>query len=498
MASIALATDVPIPLRDGVTTRADVWRPAGAAPAPALLMRTPYLKELAWAPPLVDPRAIVVAGFCLVVQDVRGTGESEGDFEPFVHEGRDGADTIAWIAEQPWCDGRVAMIGGSYCGIGQLLAAAERPPALAAIVPALCADDAAEGWAFRDGSREHGLLTSWIAASLAPPERRWLADMPRAPADVAGLGEIAPWSRAWFAEGADSPYWRARSPGREAAELPALLLGGWYDVFVDGTIRAFARRRHPWDRLILGPWGHDLRLQHLVGEADLGIEGAGAAAGVAGRAFAFLHAVLAGEEPPGPRVLAYALGRRAWLALPDWPPPGHAPLELPLAGDGAFEVDPHDLPPTLGGRALLVSFPQSGFGVRDQRTLAERDDVLVLRTELPRDRATLLAGPISVALPVRASGGEHRDWTATLCRVRPDGRLDNLCEGIVRREAAADAVEIRLGDACVELPPGAELALLVAGGSFPRWAPVAQPGVQRVLPGGVLRVTTAPSPPIAK
>jgi uncharacterized protein len=191
-------------------------------------------------------------------------------------------------------------------------------------------------------------------------------------------------------------------------------------------------------------------------------------------------------------VLAYALGRRAWLELTDWPPPEGEPLDLPLAGGGAIEVDPAQLPPTLGGRALLVSFPGTGFGVRDQRPLAARDDVLTLHAQAPPGMRTLLAGPVSARLPVAADGEGRCDWAATLCLVGSDGRLDNLCEGIARCDATAAEVAIELGDVCVELAPGARLALLVAGGSFPRWEGVSRAGRQRVMPGGALRVRVSP------
>src|SRR5437868_14627392 len=101
--------------RDGTRLRADLWRPADAAgPLPALLSRTPYDKAQAVRDPLIDLPRLVRAGYAVVVQDVRGRCASDGAFEPFRHEAADGADAVAWVAAQPWCDGRVGMFGASY------------------------------------------------------------------------------------------------------------------------------------------------------------------------------------------------------------------------------------------------------------------------------------------------------------------------------------------------------------------------------------------------
>ena len=193
----------------------------------------------------------------MVVQDVRGRGTSDGTFEPFVAEEADGADTVAWVAEQPWCDGRVTMAGMSYVGATQWLAAAARPPALKAIAPTLSSDEFGEGWSLRSGVPEHGFMATWNAADLAPLETRWLDDPERAFEDAEGLARIAPWAPDWWKEPAGGDYWQRRSvaPRRGEIGIPALFVGGWYDIFAAATLDAFARSHHPADRLIVGPWG---------------------------------------------------------------------------------------------------------------------------------------------------------------------------------------------------------------------------------------------------
>ena len=123
-------------MRDGTLLRADAYRPDTPNAAPAILIRTPYSKGDRASTPFV--RAAVERGYAVVVQDVRGRYESGGVFDPYRQEGRDGFDSIEWLAAQPWCDRRVAGSGLSYPGAVQWLAAVESPPHLACIFPAMC------------------------------------------------------------------------------------------------------------------------------------------------------------------------------------------------------------------------------------------------------------------------------------------------------------------------------------------------------------------------
>jgi predicted acyl esterase len=487
--AIRIERELPVAVRDGTVLRAELWRPDDDGRHPAILMRTPYVKETTVPAPILDARAATARGYAVVVQDVRGTGTSEGSFDPFVHEEADGADTVAWIAAQPWCDGRVVMAGMSYVGATQWLTAAARPPALRAIAPTLSSDEFGEGWSLRSGVVEHGFLGTWSAAGLGPLETRWYDEPERAYDDLDGLAAIAPWTPAWFAEPADSDYWRARSVAarRDAIDVPVLAVGGWYDLFLAATLRSFGRSRHPADRLVIGPWGHDAQLSHLVGDANAGIAGFGWP-WFFESLLDFYDAALDGRQPDGPRVRAYVLGGRRWLDLPNWPPPGARALELALE-PGAVAVRPDDPVPALGGRALLVGVPGRGDGVRDQRPLVGRDDVHVaLRAPLPGART--LAGPVRARLAAEADAGAL--WTVTLCLEQADGALHNLCEGVARAGGGEHAVVVELGDVCVDVADGQALVVLVAGSSFPRWPRPPAAGTQRIGAGSALELTVAP------
>ena len=489
---ITIERNVDVPLRDGVRTSAEIWRPAHGSNGPAILIRTPYGKEDTIPSGQIDPRMAADRGYAIVVQDVRGTGESDGAFEPYVAEASDGYDTVEWVANQPWCDGRVVMAGSSYVGLTQWLAASAAPPNLVAFSPCLSSDTPGEGWSFRNGVLEHGFLSSWVVASLVPPEEQWLDRIEEVFADPELAVATAPWSKHWFTEPVHAAYWRMRSvdPDGPAHDLPKLSIGGWYDVFVDATLRAHARGRNPWDRLIVGPWGHDGKLSHLVGDRNLGGAGEGFTYGMAQRTLDFYDAVLAGRAPDLPPVSVYVLGADRWADLPSWPPPGARTHELAL-GSGTFTVVAGEAPPTRGGRGLVSMLPGRGFGPRDQRSLADRGDVLAL--PLPSlGSECVLAGPVTAHLTVAPGNGEgERDWVVTLCLQSRDGSWDNLTEGIARVPATSDEVVVPLGDVCVQIAEGARLVALIAGASFPRWDQASAPGPRVVREGSRVELTLA-------
>src|ERR1700755_3662314 len=143
---------VPAVMRDGVTLYATVYRPAEGPPVPAILSRTCYgARREMTAFAALSPERAVAAGYALVVQDVRGIAPSEGAFDPCFAEGEDGFDSIAWVAEQAWCDGNVMLSGRSYVGATQWLAALEQPPALRALAPVITGSNFFHGWVYQGG-----------------------------------------------------------------------------------------------------------------------------------------------------------------------------------------------------------------------------------------------------------------------------------------------------------------------------------------------------------
>ena len=165
--SVTFDYNVPILLRDGVTTYADVFRPQVEGAVPALLERTPYDKS---APSnrtgTLDAIRAASYGYGVVIQDVRGRYSSEGEFYTFFNEINDGYDSVEWVASQPWCSGKVGMFGVSYVGATQWLAAKSGAPSLAGIAPGVTASDYHEGWAWQGGAFELGFNLSWAIGAL--------------------------------------------------------------------------------------------------------------------------------------------------------------------------------------------------------------------------------------------------------------------------------------------------------------------------------------------
>ncbi len=491
---LRLQRGVAVPMRDGVELRADVWLPAGEErPLPALLQRTPYDRTsslAAYVAPGLEPAAAVARGLAVVVQDVRGCFASGGDFAPFQQEGDDGEDTIAWVAAQPWCDGRVVTWGASYNGATQLIAAARRPPALRGAIPWMTADDYHDGWTYRGGALCHGFVTRWLlnafgpnqlarlrrqqpalaerlAAALDPLADDQLSALRQSPERLAdALAPLTPYLRDWLAHPTRDDWWRRvspREPGNEIA-VPALHLAGWWDIFLPGTIANFTRLREraataearAGQRLIVGPWTHAARGE-AVGELLLGRRAARAWLDPVTLQLDFATAVLRGEQPPGPPVRLYTIGA-GWRDEQSWPPArmreqrwfldgapngadpraGGTLALVPPAADtasrtlpSAYLHDPADPVPTVAGATM-----QPGdelclvAGPRDRRAVQARADV-ALFTSAPLERPTELTGPLTAVLRLAAPAPDF-DVVATVSWVEPDGRALHLSDGVLR------------------------------------------------------------------
>ena len=150
---------VPMKTRDGVTLRADIYHPKADGKFPVILMRTPYNKSVGWA---VSPAYQIAShGYVVIVQDVRGRYTSDGEFYPFRHESADGYDAVEWAAALPYSNGKVGMMGGSYVGATQMLAAIAHPPHLAGICPVVTASNYHDNWTYQGGALEQWFDQNW-------------------------------------------------------------------------------------------------------------------------------------------------------------------------------------------------------------------------------------------------------------------------------------------------------------------------------------------------
>ena len=495
-------------LSDGVTLLSDHYYPAGPGPWPTLLMRQPYGRDIASTVVYAHPVWFARLGYHVVIQDVRGRGDSEGDFYPFRHEGQDGAETIAWLNTLPAGNGRVGMYGFSYQGCTQLLAAAENPPGLQCIAPHMAATDLYHGWFYHQGALRLASTLGWGIQMLREDARRrglheasdrletaWrnlpaqagftpYSDHP-AIADPA----LPSYMRDWMTHREAGDYWSALDIGTRLHQVrvPALHVSGWYDLYLEGTIAGYLALRHgagthfarEHQYLLAGPWIH-LPWGDRVGDRQLGP----AANLDTDRVLLrwFNHWLKdSGEFAGEPRVRHFAMGANEWRSAVDWPDGASATLYLhsdghanSRRGDGTLSAGaPVDEEP----RDVFVYDPEvpvpAPGGALDQATL-ELGNHLLVYTTAPLPAAVHLFGQPRVVLHALTTAA-HADFTAKLVRTTPDGRADFLCIGIARsswlfKDYAAGEIrrwEFTLEPLSAVLAPGDALRLEIASSAFP-------------------------------
>jgi len=423
---VACERHVTMRLSDGTHLAADVYLPAGApGPWPAILERTPYNKL--GAPLVLSAKYFASHGYAVVVQDVRGRFESEGEFYPFGNEGPDGVETVAWVRAQPWCDGRVATIGLSYSSCTQTSLAALDPPGLAAQFVSMGFHNYHTASMRQGGALEVRFalysfmmaLTSHEAASDAATRvamnqawgeiRSWLAQLPPK-AGLTPLRHVPSYER-WLLDiwqhGDYDAYWSGR-PGysieglyERHADVPVYFCGGWYDSYARSTVTNYvelSRRKKGPVRLIMGPWIHggaNLDLAYS-GDAEFGPD---APLGYDQFRLRWFDAVLSPKWAQGvlddPPVQIFVMGGGSgrkvpgsgkldvggrWRTEREWPPArteytpfylqpggGLAPHSPPAgAGPSRFVFDPADPVPTIGGN-ISVGYDIMPGGGFDQR-----------------------------------------------------------------------------------------------------------------------------------
>ncbi len=513
---VRLERGVPCRLSDGVTLVSDHYYPAGEGPWPTLLMRQPYGRDIASTVVYAHPVWFARQGYHVAIQDVRGRGGSEGDFYPFRNEGRDGAETIAWLREHAACNGRIGMYGFSYQGATQLLAAAEQPGGLVCIAPHMTAADLYHGWFYHHGALRLSSSLGWgIQMLREDARRRGLREanekLEQAWANIRAQAMHVPYAehpaitdpalpgyvRDWFAQREPGDCWAELdiSTRLDRITIPALHISGWFDTYADGSIAGYLALREGAGTtfarenqyLLAGPWIH-IPWGDRVGDVNLG-----EAANLNTDAILlrwFNHWLKdAGDFTAEPRIRYFALGANDWRTADEWSHDAEYPLYLHSAGnanarkgDGwlanrAPEVEePRDVfvyDPEVP--ALAPGGPQALSGPFDQAALEMGNNLLVYTSE-PVTRAMEVFGHPHIGL-YAATSAAHADFTAKIVRVTASGRAEFLSIGIVRgswlfRDAsyAADEVhrwEFTLEPICFVLAPGERLRLEIASSAFP-------------------------------
>ncbi len=422
-----------LPMRDGVRLATDIYLPTTPPPYPVLVVRTPYNKDV--LKPIGEEGAR--RGYAIVIQDTRGRFASEGENLPFEGDGwwenrADGSDTLDWVARQPWCNGKIGTLGGSALGINQIMLAGtgtRRIQAQHIVVATPSLYDSL----FPGGVLKKALVEDWLRQQKFDPKALDL----------------------WTRHPTYDDFWRTRDANRRypRIDVPAVHIGGYYDIFAQGTLDAFVgyharggSNARGKQKLLMGPWTHGV-LQSKVG--DVQFPNADKPPCTFHDAWRWFDHHLKGE-PNGvdkePAVVYYMMGAigepnapgNEWRVADRWPPlptratplylyaDGRAGFTLPTSGaTRTYRYDPSDPVPTLGGRELTIP-----AGIKDQRPIENRPDVLVFTTN-PLPEPLEVIGRIKAVLWV-STNVPDTDFLVRLCDVYPDGRSYNVAEGIIR------------------------------------------------------------------
>jgi len=476
-------------MRDGTILYADIYRPEGPVPYPVLLQRTPYDKTMPLSLHMLDPLKAAKRGYAVVIQDTRGRYTSEGEFYAFRDDSHDGYDTVEWVASQPWALGKVGMYGNSYVGATQWQAAKACPPHLAAIAPRVTASNYHDGWTYQGGAFALGFNVSWTLGNLTLANFQSLAARKQIPHERRGQlvqavdalesvfhslplkafphvqDGLADYFSDWLAQPDDDAYWHHLSieAAHSRMTVPALHIGGWYDIFLGGTLRNYLGMRaqgatpeaRQGQKLLIGPWQHGAsRGPGIAGDHYFGLGSDPLAIDLDGLLLRWFDYWLKGidngimHEPP---VRLFVMGDNVWRDEQAWPlaraqavqyylhsqgkansSTGNGTLSPQAPGEeppDIFLYNPIDPVPTRGGPLCCNAYFLAG-GAYDQQEIERRQDVLVYSTpSLERDME--VTGPLTVTLWA-ATSAPDTDFTAKLVDVCEHGCARNLTDGIIR------------------------------------------------------------------
>ena len=517
--------DARTPMRDGVEISSDVYLPEQPGRYPAVIQRTPY--DNINPGMTANGKFFASHGYAFVAQDVRGRGDSDGKWVPWMNEAKDGYDAIEWAASQPWCDGTVGMIGGSYMGYVQWAAARQFPPHLKTLISI-----ASAGRPFQEFIFDNGKMMMYSMVWLNQVAGHTLQDgprmdWPRTPVDWKEAFNYRPMKdimdvvvgrsntvyRDWLKHNRLDDYWKNIwvMDGFDKIDLPALHITGWYDparmgeLYYYDSMRAQSPAR---DRqfLLVGPWNHGgcvVPVQSLDG-VDFSPAAVVDMYPIYLRWFDYwLKGIRNGQEG-APRVRIFTTGRNAWRTEPEWPVPAAVPTAMHLKshghansslGDGvlssdapdadgtdSYTYDPLDPTPITGDlEAFWGSAAFKGAWRPLEHSGVElRKDLLAYTTPVLSQEVEVTGTPYCVLHA--ASDALDTDFGAVLSDVYPDGHSVYICEGILRasfRESLETPKLLepgRIYEYKIELlpvshafQPGHRIRVSIVSCRFPHW-----------------------------
>jgi putative CocE/NonD family hydrolase len=489
-----------IPVSFGATLAADLFRPAGEGKFPALISLYPYHKDdFIGAMNDMPMRYLASQSYAQLLVDFRGTGGSSGIAWEAADpgEGRDGAEVVEWVAQQPWCDGKVGMWGLSYGAVTAIKTAAEAPPHLRAIVPIMGTADPYHGFGHIGGCANClGADGEWgsfmLAMNLMPPTNpdplgRWYQVW------MERLEHGKPCVLPWLEHPYYDEYWRTKTVDPQTITTPTFVVGGWHDVFVDAMPAIYARLSGP-KKLLMGPWMHGMPdmaasepiefLPMMRRWFDHWLKG---------------DANLIAYEPP---VTIYVQRGEGWRNEPAWPIERTTMATWFLGDGGSLHETDHQpageatysVDPTVGTCAGLWDPISLGVGMLvDQGP----DDLRSLTyTSMPLERDMELTGTGTATIYAALLAGTDGMIAAKLCDVDPSGASSLITTGLLLashrlgsdQKAPVTPSEIypfqlNFVSTAYRLQRGHRLRLSISGADFPHVWPSCDNGQWRVPHG---------------
>jgi len=490
---VKVEIDVQVPMRDGATSSVDIYRPDAPGQFPAILYRTPYSNNTEQA--VAVSKWFAERGYVYLYQDVRGKYDSKGDFYPFRHEPDDGYDMDEWVGKQPWFNGKLGTMGGSYSGYTQWGQAIRGSRYLTAQAPQFTTPDVYGNWIYIDGALNYAFALSWGATQIdghvgqSTGNAVDMADVYRTlpiAAAPAAAGHRAPHFHDWISHPTRDSYWNDLSFERayEKVEAPMLTVEGWYDIFLRGALQddvamhaAGKPAARAGKRLVIGPWihGSSSRTNMYGGQpagpdaVDFGPQAEVDLQKVYLRWFDYWLKGIDNGVKGEPPVRIFVMGDNVWRYEHEWPLERARATNYYLASGGKAN--------TLDGDGRLSPRPERSGGNPEKRQrrdagqsgrrsapsdtyvydpkdpvpttggtsccaaltsvgpkdqrVVEKRADVLVFTTDPMTERVEVTGPVTLTL-YAATTAKDTDWTAKLVDVGPDGFARNVQEGILR------------------------------------------------------------------
>lgn len=452
--------EMEVPMRDGVHLHTRVYFPNKGDSWPCILVRNPYPHNHA----LIEASytQFVKHGYVLVIQSCRGTGQSEGEWAPFVNEREDGIDTVQWLVKQTFQNGNIALFGQSYSSFTTWIMADSFPEEVKTVFLDLFGVDR-YGQMYMNGMFRHDIYTSWafansgIETTSEPGElyQKALHILPHEHADRKLLGRFMPFYQSYITEtNRNSEYWQKgiwsgllRMPSQ--INIPVFMVEGWFDHHLEGAFKGYdllSDEIKKKSRFVVGPWDHVGNSPGERSYPDSNLLGTFRIKA----ALEWFDAHLKGAQYSHNPVTFYRIGSSQWeerktvvsqaapwrlyfsQATNSWPQEQKLTCTPSSSSALQYVYDPSSPLPTHGGSALLAwimpSFNGAPHGSLCQPEHSERQDIL--RFDSPvQEKSKRITGSIKVSLEV-SSDAEDTAFSVKICEVFPDGRSFNIVDGI--------------------------------------------------------------------